>query len=92
MKDSEDGLPEEDISRLEKVHKKVKNNERKNLLTNTPLNCEAINQAIILGEDVKDAKSRKIKCRKCGYKTNCKKTGSCKADDKCCGYRPFVLI
>ena len=86
MKDSEDGLPEEDISRLEKVHKKVKNNERKNLLTNTPLNCEAINQAIILGEDVKDAKSSKIKCRKCGYKNNCKKTSSCKADDKCCGF------
>ena len=83
LKDSEDGLPEEDIAIKEGGHKKEKRNKSTNIsrpLMNLPLNCKAQNQ------DEKDEKSSKIKCRKCGYKKNCKKNNICKAEDKCCRF------
>ena len=35
---------------------------------------------------MKDAKSSKTKCRKCGYKKSCKKSNTCKAENKCCKF------
>ena len=41
---------------------------------------------VLLGDDLHNTTSSKIKCRKCGYKKNCMKTNSCHAEDKFCSF------